>query len=58
MSHNPQIKKESKKETWWPFRSLTNYKAIHKATAEARGCGQAFQEARTLTEARRILRGK
>jgi hypothetical protein len=50
-------KKEKQKETWWPFRSLANYKAIHRKTAEEKGCGRAFQEAPTLTQARKVLRG-
>ncbi len=49
--------KPKEKETLWPFRKLAHYKAMHQATADARGCGKAFAAAATLTQARRVLRG-
>ena len=39
------------------LRSLDNYIEIHKKLAEERGVGARFKNARTLTEARKILFG-
>jgi hypothetical protein len=41
----------------WKGRSLSNYKALHEATAKERGCREAFMAATTLTRARKILFG-
>jgi hypothetical protein len=41
----------------WLGRSLRNYKAMHHATARDKGVGEAFREAKTLTEAKKILFG-
>lgn len=41
----------------YPFRDLKNYKEMHKARAKAKGCLEAFEASRTLTEARKILFG-
>jgi hypothetical protein len=48
---------ETKTVGRWLGRSLTNYKAMHASTAEDKGVNVAFQAARTLTQARKILFG-
>jgi hypothetical protein len=47
------------KERWVlsPFRSLTNYKALHKKRAQEKKVEAEFMSAQTLTQARRILFG-
>lgn len=40
------------------FRSLPNYKKMHEKTASNKGIAKEFQEAKTLTEARKILFGE
>jgi hypothetical protein len=40
-----------------PFRSLVNYKEIHKKTAETKGVNNEFMASKTLTSARKILAG-
>lgn len=49
--HRPQ------KETWSPFRSLENYKAVHAKVAESKGRAQALKDAKTLTTARKVCYG-
>ena len=44
-------------ESHWIGRSLSNYKAQHRATAENRGVEHQFQKAQTLTAAKKILFG-
>lgn len=44
-------------ESTWLGRSLTNYKQLHAGRAEDRGVGRTFQNAKTLTEARKLLFG-
>ncbi len=39
------------------FRKLKSYKTMHYKTAREKGCIEDFQDARTLTEARKILFG-
>jgi len=39
------------------FRSLTNYKLMHRATAQKKGVVNELRDAQTLTEARKILFG-
>lgn len=39
----------------YPFRSLTNYKAMHKERARKMGVLEQFMAARTLTRARKIV---
>lgn len=48
----------TKKENSWQGRSLENYKKQHAEAAEQKGVGQAFQNAPTLTAAKKILSGK
>jgi hypothetical protein len=50
----PEIKKI---ESTWCGRSLKNYLNMHKQTAEDRGCLGRFLASKTLTEARKVLRG-
>jgi len=57
-----QIKKKltvGGKEKWvyTPFRSLSNYKALHGQRAKQKGVYAEFIAAETLTRARRILFG-
>ena len=40
---------------WYPFRSLTSYKAMHRKRAEKMGVLKEFLAAPTLTRARRIV---
>lgn len=46
-------------EKWiyYPFRSLTNYKEIHRGLAKKKGVSAEFESADTLTRARRLLFG-
>ena len=44
-------------ESKWIGRSLSNYKSMHAKRAESLGKGKAFHNARTLTEARKIIFG-
>jgi len=46
-----------KKEVRYPFRSLQNYQAIHKTKAEQTGRIKEFMQAKTLTQARKVLFG-
>jgi hypothetical protein len=46
------------KVVYSPFRSLENYKEMHKKTAESKGVASALAQAKTLTQARIILFGK
>ncbi len=48
---------ERKQESTWNGRSLSNYKIMHKATAEKKGVLNQLLAAKTLTEARKILFG-
>lgn len=41
----------------WLGRSLENYKAMHAKTAESKGKGAELRNARTLTQARKIVFG-
>lgn len=49
---------ENKRETWHPFRSLSNYKAMHLSLAKRQDKTAQFEAATTLTAARRILFGR
>ena len=40
---------------WYPFRSLENYKAMHKERAKKMGVLEEFLAAQTLTSARKIV---
>lgn len=40
---------------WYPFRSLVNYKDMHRKRAEKMGVLKEFEAAPTLTRARRIV---
>lgn len=51
-------KEESKKETWYPFRSLENYKSTQAHIAAKKGKTEQLKAAPTLTAARRIVFGK
>jgi hypothetical protein len=56
--HMSQIKKlENGYYVYSPFRSLKNYKEMHRKTADQKGVSKEFQAAATLTAARRILFG-
>jgi hypothetical protein len=44
-------------ESRWIGRSLSNYKAQHRGTAERKGVETQFQKAQTLTAAKKILFG-
>lgn len=46
-----------KSQSSWAGRSLPNYKAMHRVTAEKKGLSREFENARTLTEAKKILWG-
>lgn len=48
---------DRKYESSWIGRSLTNYKAIHADKAKKKGVQDAFEAAKTLTQARKILFG-
>jgi len=57
-----QIKKKltvNGKEKWvyCPFRSLTNYKALHERRAKEKGVYAEFMSATTLTQARKLVFG-
>lgn len=52
--------KENNKEkdgTGWLGRSLSNYKDMHRSTAENKGVLKEFLNAKTLTEARKVAFG-
>lgn len=44
-------------ENNWRGRSLESYKLMHRKTAEDKGVSREFQNASTLTEAKKILFG-
>lgn len=41
----------------WLGRSLENYKSMHAAGAESKGVADKLRQAKTLTEARKIMFG-
>jgi hypothetical protein len=45
------------KVVYSPFRSLQNYKEMHRGTAKTKGVEAALMAAPTLTQARRIVFG-
>jgi hypothetical protein len=48
---------DQEKWVFCPFRSLTNYKALHGKRAKEMGVYAEFMAATTLTQARRIVFG-
>ena len=58
MSKKNKNQKTTKYKVGNIFRSLPNYKEMHKQTAEKKGCAAAFSKARTLTQAKKILWGR
>jgi len=50
-------KPDTKTEYEWLGRSLSNYKSMHASTAKSKGVGPAFEAAKTLTQARKVLFG-
>lgn len=57
-SHEKNNPKDFNKPEWeWLGRSLPNYKSMHASTAKSKGVSEAFQSAKTLTQARKILFG-
>lgn len=48
---------ESKKETWYPFRSLDNYKSTQMSVAKSKGREEMLRNAKTLSHARKICYG-
>lgn len=48
---------EKRKETWYPFRSLENYKGMHMGVAKAKGREEMLKNAKTLSQARKICFG-
>ena len=51
------MKDTKPKESTWVGRNLSNYKAMHKKTAEDRGVAKELAKAQTLTAARKIVFG-
>lgn len=47
----------TKRESQWLGRNLNNYKAMHAGLAKSKGVSTEFQNAKTLTQARKILWG-
>lgn len=41
----------------WLGRSLSNYKSMQESVAKSRGCLKQLQNAKTLTEARKVVYG-
>ena len=54
----PKKEKAVEKDNRWLGRNLDNYKKQHAALAESKGVAKAFMGASTLTEAKKILKGK
>jgi hypothetical protein len=46
------------KETFYPFRSLENFKSMHKAKAKEQGVSEKLAAATTLTTARKVVFGQ
>jgi len=49
---------EKKRETWYPFRNLENYKSTQMKVAESKGRVEQLKTATTLTAACRICYGR